>query len=157
MTSRLLAEDECGFALPIAIFALVVMAGLVAGSFFAGRLEQQTSRNTLFAGQAAEAAEAGLVEAFNALSPATLAALPVGGAPLKLGPMSFGVRFSVERQVSRLTSTLFLVQTLAARQDVDGSALAVRTLGSLLRLMPDPLGDSPSMTFLRQRSWVQLH
>lgn len=157
MIRALPPKDKRGIALPIAIFALVVMAALVAGSFFAGRLEQQSGRNTLFASQAAEAAEAGLVESFNALSSGTLAALPVGGAPVNLGSMSFGAGFRVERQVSRLTSTLFLLQTLAIRQDADGSALAVRTLGSLLRLVPDPLGGSPRVALLGQRSWVQLH
>src|SRR5687767_15728124 len=96
-------RDRRGIALAVAIFALVIMAALVAGSFFAGRLEQQSGRNTLFVGQAAEAAEAGLVEALGSLSSSTLVALPVGGVPLNLHAMSFAAGFRVERQVSRLT------------------------------------------------------
>jgi hypothetical protein len=149
-------NDEQGIALPIAIFALVVMAALVGGSFFAGRLEQQSGSNTLFVAQAAEAAEAGLVEALSAVSSSVLVALPLG-APLNLGAMSFSNGFRVERQVSRLTSTLFLVRSLAARQDASGFDLAVQTVGSLLHLVPDPLGGSPIVAPLRQRSWVQLH
>jgi hypothetical protein len=141
----------------VALFALVVMAALVAGSFFAGRLEQQSGRNTLFASQSAEAAEAGLVEAITTLSSSSLVALPVGGVPLDLGTTSFGAGFRVERQVSRLTSTLFLVRSLAARQDADGGDLAVRAVGSLLRLVPDSLGGAPRVAPLGQRSWVQLH
>jgi hypothetical protein len=150
-------EDRRGIALPVVIFALVIMAALVAGSFLAGRLEQQSGRNTLFAGQAAEAAEAGLVEALGAIPASSLVALPEGGVPLNLDPMSFAAGFRVERQVSRLTSTLFLVRSLAARLDASGGELAVRTVGLLLRLVPDSLGGSLTITPLGQRSWVQLH
>jgi hypothetical protein len=150
-------RDERGIALAVALFALVVMAALVAGSFFVGRLEQQSGRNTLFASQAAEAAEAGLAEALTTLSSSILVALPLGGVPLDLGSTSFGAGFRVERQVSRLTSTVFLVRVLAARQDARGGDLAVRAIGSLLRLVPDSLGTAPRVAFLSQRSWVQLH
>jgi hypothetical protein len=150
-------KDQRGIALAVAIFALVIMAALVAGSFFAGRLEQQSGRNTVFAGQAAEAAEAGLVEALGAISSSTLVALPVDGAPLNLGAMSFAAGFRVERQVSRLTSTLFLLRSFAARQDASGAELAVRAVGLLLRLVPDPLGGPPTVAPLAQRGWVQLH
>ena len=149
-------RDERGIALAIALFALVVMAALVAGSFFGGRLEQQSARNTLFWIQAAEAAEAGLVDALSTISSATLVALPVDGVPLSLGRMSLGTGFRVERQVSRLTSTLFLVRALAARQDAAGGDLALRSVGALIRLTPDPLGGSPRVVLLRRRSWVQL-
>ena len=47
-------SDERGIALAVAIFALVVIGALVAGTFYAGRLEQQTGRNTFTAAQAAE-------------------------------------------------------------------------------------------------------
>jgi hypothetical protein len=39
-------------ALVLSVFALVVIGALVAGSFFVGRLEHITGRNTLFASQA---------------------------------------------------------------------------------------------------------
>ena len=39
-------SDERGIALAVAVFALVVIGALVAGTFYAGRLEQQTGRNT---------------------------------------------------------------------------------------------------------------
>lgn len=150
-------EDRRGIALAVAIFALVIMTALVAGSFFAGRLEQESGRNTLFAGQAAEAAEAGLVEALGAISASSLVALPVGGVPLNLEAMTFAAGFRVERQVSRLTSTLFLVRSFAARLDASGADLAVRAVGLLLRLVPDPLEGPPTVAPLGQRSWVQLH
>ena len=46
-------SDERGIALAVAIFALVVIGALVAGAFYAGRIEQQTGRNTFTAAQVA--------------------------------------------------------------------------------------------------------
>ena len=60
-TSRI--SNERGMALAVAIFALVVIGALVAGTFFAGRLEQSSGQATVYASQAAEAAEAGLIDA----------------------------------------------------------------------------------------------
>jgi hypothetical protein len=156
MIGALRPKDDRGIALAIALFALVVMAALVGGSFFVGRLEQQSAGNTLYSGQAAEAAEAGLVDALSTISSGALVALPVGGVPLNLGLMSLGAGFRAERQVSRLTSTLFLVRVLAARQDAAGGDLAVRSVGALIRLAPDSLGGSPRVVPLNRRSWVQL-
>ena len=72
-------NDERGVALAMAIFALVIIGILVAGSFFAGRLEQQSGQNTLFAAQAAEAAEAGLSNALGTTQQRDDAqAIPIG-------------------------------------------------------------------------------
>jgi Tfp pilus assembly protein PilX len=68
-------SDERGIALAVAVFALVVIGALVAGTFFAGRLEQQTGSNTFMAAQAAEAAEAGLSDAIAGQTAATLLAV----------------------------------------------------------------------------------
>ena len=51
--------DERGMALAVAIFALVVIGALVAGAFYAGNLEQRTGRNSVYAAEAAQAAESG--------------------------------------------------------------------------------------------------
>ena len=42
-------SNERGIALAVAVFALVVIGALVAGAFFAGRLEQQTGQNSMLA------------------------------------------------------------------------------------------------------------
>jgi Tfp pilus assembly protein PilX len=70
-------SDERGIALAVAIFALVIIGALVAGTFYAARLEQLTGRNTFTAAQAAEAAEAGLKDAVATQTAAGLLALPV--------------------------------------------------------------------------------
>ncbi|CAN5739213.1 hypothetical protein BH24GEM1_BH24GEM1_07190 [soil metagenome] len=130
-------SDERGVALAVAIFALVVIGALIAGTFFAGRLEQQTGRNTLFVAQAAEAAEAGLSDAISSGSGATYAAMPLGGS-VDLADLTLSGHLSATRSVSRLTSSVYLIRALGNRTDAGGNVLATRSAGSLVRMaMPD--------------------
>jgi hypothetical protein len=132
-TQRL--NDERGMALAVALFALVVIGLLVSGTFFSGRLEQQSGQNTFYAGQAAEAAEAGISDAIGSATPTSLLALPVGGAAVDLGTVSLGGRVDVTKQLSRLTSSVFLIRTVGSRRNAAGTAMATRSAGSLLRLV----------------------
>jgi hypothetical protein len=149
--------DERGIALAVAIFVLVILGALVAANFFAGQLEQQSGRNILFARQAAEGAETGLQDAMVDLLPGTLAVLPAGGPPLDLGNRTLSPRVRIERQIVRLTSTLFLLRVRGTRQDAAGGPLAARALGTLVRLLPNPAGGTPSVVRLTQRGWAQLY
>ena len=155
--------DECGAALTVAMFALAVIGALVASSFFAGRLEQQSGQNTFWAGQAREAAEAGLTQAMADLDAADLNALAAGGVPLDLGITTIGERVLVRSQLSRLTSRVFLLRAQGQRQDADGATLATRSLAFLVQMAtPDSLGvigsDSlPALKRLAERSWIQLY
>lgn len=151
------SPNERGIALAVAIFALVVIGAIVAGNFFAGRLEQQSGQNTFFAGQAAEAAEAGLTNAIATTPAATLDALPVGGPPLDLGTITLGDGVSANRQVSRLTTSLFLIRALGTRQDASGSPLARRSLGLLVRVATDSSTGAPVVAPLAERGWLQLY
>ena len=63
-TPRTLATNERGIALMIALLAIIVIGALVSGTFYAGRMEMQSGRNALYTGQATEAAETGLTDAF---------------------------------------------------------------------------------------------
>ena len=83
-TSRV--SNERGMALAVAIFALVVIGALVAGTFFAGRLEQSSGQATVYAAQAAEAGEAGLSDAISGLNATTLGGMVVGAAPTPWAP-----------------------------------------------------------------------
>jgi Tfp pilus assembly protein PilX len=133
-------SDERGIALAVAVFALVVIGVLVAGTFFAGRLEQQTGRNAIYAAQAAEVAEAGLNEAVNSQTAAALLAMPVTDAdPANAtalttysSPSGYA---SATRSINRLTDNLFLVRSLGARTNAGGGQLATRSLGQLIRLV----------------------
>jgi hypothetical protein len=140
-------------ALGVAVFALALMGGLVAGNFMAGWVEQQSGRNTLFAVQAAEAAEAELREAAAIAPRGSLAALAPGGAAHSLGAVSFG-GITVQREVLRLTEKLFLIRTRASRLDAEGTPLATRSLGLLVKLPSDSAGEMMPLT---QRPWVQLY
>ena len=149
-------REERGMALAAAVFALAVIGGLVAGNFVAGLLEQQSGRNTLFGMQAAEAAEAELRAALELIPATSLSSIPVGGAPTLLDSVAFnGV--AVEGQVSRLTDRIFLVRARASRIDGDGSALAARSLGLLITLTVDAVGQVAGVAPLTQRSWIQLY
>ena len=142
-------------ALAVAVFALAVIGGLVAGNFVAGLLEQQSGRNTLFVMQADEAAEAELRAALELIPATSLSSIPVGGAPIPVDSVSFnGV--AVERQVSRLTDRIFLVRARASRIDGDGSTLATRSLGLLITLTVDAAGKV-GVAPLARRSWIQLY
>ena len=117
----------------MAVFALVVIGALVAGTFFAGRLEQRTGLNSMFAEQSFELAEAGATDVLATWAPATFNGLPPGAdttlPPVTLAPMQVYVP-----TVTRLTPNLFFVRANGQRLDADGSILAERTIGLLARL-----------------------
>ena len=132
-------KDERGMALAVALFAMVVIGTLVAGTFFSGRQEQQSGQNTLFAGQAAEAAEAGISDAIGTLTPTSLLSLVAGGAAANLGTVSLGSGVDASRELSRLTGSLFLIRSVGNRRNAGGTALATRSAGSLIRLVTPKL------------------
>lgn len=153
--SRGSRADERGIALALALFAMVVVGGLVGSSFFAARLEQHSGQNTIFVAQVREAAELGLSEAMASLTAAALGTQQVGEAPMKLDTIRLENGLSVSPEVTRLTSTLFLVRARAVRQAAAGRLLASRSLGLLVRLPPAPAPeDGPQMV---ERGWVQLY
>ena len=141
-------NDERGVALAMAIFALVIIGILVAGSFFAGRLEQQSGQNTLFAAQAAEAAEYGLSDALGTTynSASTLQAIPIGqssaGATVNLAS---GISYT--QSVDRLTDGLFLYRSVGNRQSA-GATVATRSVGTLVRLLSANISVNAGLTAL---------
>ncbi len=132
--------SERGMALALAIFALVVIGALVAGAFLAGHLEQRTGRSTLYAAQAADAAEAGAAETLAAWDATTLNALTPGDTAV-FPPVPLGGRTSYRPAVTRLNGQLFLIQSLGTRANAEGGMLARRTVGIVARLVS--LGSGP--------------
>jgi hypothetical protein len=152
-------KGERGFALAVAVFALAIIAALVASIFFAGRLEQQSGRSSVYAGQAREAAEAGLAEALGSIPSATLEVLPLG-ASLDLGTASVVGGVITRTQVTRLTSRLFLIRAQGERQSTEGAALATRSLGLLVQVeaaAAAPAGEPGGLVRVAERGWVQLY
>jgi hypothetical protein len=129
-TSRL--TDERGMALAVAIFALIVIGALVAGAFFAGHLEQRTGRNTLYAAEAADAAEIGVSKVLSDWDQFNLNNLAVG-VPTSIGTTTNG-RIRYTQDVRRLNNDLFLVQSLGSRLDASGNKLAQRSVAMVARL-----------------------
>ena len=149
-------KDRRGMALALALFALVIVGALVAATFFVGRLEQQSGQNTLFAFQAAEAAEAAVSDAIASLTEPALQAVPLGST-LALPEIALGDRAIGRRVIIRLTGSLFLIRATGRRLDAAGSELAVRVLGSLVKLVPDSISGSNVVRRVRERSWMQLY
>ena len=146
--------DRRGIALPLALFVLIAVGALVGGTFFLGRLEQDSGRNILFAAQAREAAEAGVSEALATLDAATLEATGIGAPPVLLGSLVFNAGVSATSDIQRLTGTLFLVRSEGRRQATGGIVLASRSLGALVQLMPaggaEPVNLEPRVV---ERGW----
>jgi hypothetical protein len=149
--------NERGIALAVAVFALIVIGGLVAGSFLPGVLEQQSGRNTVYIAQASEAAETELRVVGSLVPAGILAGLPVGGASFGVDSISIAPGTTVVRQISRITGTLYLIRSRGTRRDADGRPLATRTVGLLTRLAIDSVSRLDSLVPLGQRAWVQLY
>jgi hypothetical protein len=140
--------DQRGVALPMAIFALVVIGLLVAGTFFASRLEQQSGQNTLFASQAAEAAEAGLSDALGSSysTAASLQAIPVGNnSGWTTVSLASGIAYT--ESVDRLTSSVYLYRSVGSRQSA-GATVATRSVGLLVRLVSMNIAVNAGLTAL---------
>ena len=128
--------DERGMALAVAIFALVVIGALVAGAIITGRLEQRTGRNTLYATEAAQAAEAGATAVMADWDQFNLNNLPKN-VPTTLTKTTWGqasMYASYTPTVTKLNDELFLVQSLGTRSTGGGQVLSQRVVATLARL-----------------------
>jgi hypothetical protein len=130
-------SDERGVALAVAVFALVVIGALVAGTFFAGQLEEQSGRNTMYAAQAAEAAEAAFNDALGVATGESFEAMTVAGGSRVLSNVSMGGGYtSGSASVTRLSDAgnIYLIRALGNRVDAQGNSVASQSIGSLVRL-----------------------
>jgi Tfp pilus assembly protein PilX len=127
MSSVSSVRNERGMALLVAIVALVVIGGIVAGTAFISMVEQRTSTNTTASAQAFQAAEAGLQEAI-ANWQTSWNTMAVGGMTAAPRVNSYGGSYA-DRTVARLNDNLFLVMSQGAK----GSA--TQSLGAVLRLL----------------------
>lgn len=138
-------RDERGIALVIAVLALVIIGALVAGTFFAGRLEQRGGTNSVHAAQAFEAAEAGLGTTLANWDPAALNGRPIGvDTVLPAGTLGGGNMFTAT--VTRLNPTMFYLRSEGQRRGIGGDTLARRMVGLLARLDPARIDTSAALT-----------
>ena len=134
-----------GFALAASLFALVLMAALIAGVFFAARQEMRLGENVQSAERAFDAAEAGLHSALARWDPGAYDGLPAGGSAGFSGALPLGTG-SFSGSVLRLNRRLFLVQSTG--QDPGG--VSRRTLAGLVRLVPAPLAFGAAISVTGQ-------
>lgn len=152
MTNRPDLRSERGVALVLAVFSLVVIGALVAGAFFVGRVEQLSGNNTVWAGQAAEAADAGLSHAQATIDAATYQALPVWtpAAPTELALATRTVAgmpgMVFTDSIRRLTNALFVVRSTGRRVSPSGAVLAEQSLGMLVRMAQPTIGVNAAVT-----------
>jgi hypothetical protein len=145
--------DRRGMVLPLTLLALVVIAAVVACAFASAYLEQRIGRNTLYAAQAAGAAEAGAAAVIGAweenglslLAPGESTVLPGEALPGSSAYTSF---------VRRLNGQLFLLEVEGIRADAGGGPLARRRIGVVLRSMDSVAAGLPPVSPLAQRAWI---
>lgn len=147
-----LRGDEQGMALILAVFGLVVIGALVAGSFFVSRVEQVSGYNTVWATQAGEAAEAGLGYALAVVDPTTYEAMPVWdpASPNEYVTSGSGIpgmsTVVYTDSVRRLNNTVFLVRSTGRRVSAGGQVLASQTLAQFVRLAKPTVGVNAAVT-----------
>jgi len=137
-------DSERGVALVVAIFAIVIIGMLVAGVFYASYLEQRTGENTLYAQQAFEAAETGMVDVLSNWNQSVYGAFPVD-TPQALTAVTAG-RTRYVPMITRLNSTLYMVSARGEQLDPGGAVLARRMLGTLARLSPTVVDVQAAVT-----------
>jgi hypothetical protein len=137
-----LARGERGIALPIAIFALVVIGALVAGAFFAGNQEQRLAQNAKRVTQSFGVAEFGLAEVVRNWDPVAINQIPsypVDSAPIARTTTPGGSG-SYNGYVYKLNNNLFLADitgsdTASLTNRIAGGGARQR-LGLLTRIRP---------------------
>jgi hypothetical protein len=139
-------------ALPLALLALVVIAAVVAGGFTAAHLEQRIGRNTLYAVQAAGAAEAGAAAVVAGWEGHGLGLLAAGDSAV-LPAVPLPGRAAYSPTVVRLNGELFLVRVAGIRSDADGGSLARREVRLLVRVADGAIPGAPPVWPLRNRAW----
>jgi hypothetical protein len=137
------ARHPRGVALPAAIFALVIIAALVTGGFFAARQEMRIGLNSRSSLSAFAAAEAGVNATIANWQSGTWNALAIGDSGMVSGSLGSGVVASTYTgSVRRLNTQLFLVRVTGQ----DRAGASQRTLAALTRLQPIPMSFRAALT-----------
>ncbi len=139
--------DERGVALLLALFALVVVGAIAAGSFWGASMERKLGENVAATVQAFSAAEAGVDAVLGSWIPASYDTLPVGGA-LALGTTYLGSGVYYTDSLVRLNGSLFLIRSIGERRTMAGSLLARSSVGRLVRLNRPAIALNAAVTTL---------
>lgn len=138
-------SNERGFALPVAVFALVIIGILVSNGFFIARQEGRVGIATRNAGLALYLAEQGMDDAIASWSPATVAALPNWGSSTET--LTYGALGVVEVEITKMTNYYFFVDATATI--TEGGAIlsgATHRVGQVVRVMNVDIDPAAALT-----------
>ncbi len=128
-----IANRRDGFALPVALLAIMVIGALVTGGFYASSQQSRISTSTDLGNQAFYVAEYGLEEVIGTWGNDNLTAVDTaatfGAVSVSSGGSNLG---SYEVTVRRVGAQLYLVMSTGTVQA--GPRTATREVGSLLRV-----------------------
>lgn len=146
MTRIFQPSDERGMALPMAVFALVVIGALVAGIFFTGRIEQRTGTNGAITAQAFETAEAGVAME---LANWNYNGMAVGDT-IEVTRTALGGKSAYQATVEKLSPTTFILQVqgeqFSSTTLTDENLLSTRNVARLLKLSPVEMKIQAALT-----------
>jgi hypothetical protein len=136
-------RSERGIALAVALFALMVVGGLVAAAFFVGVQEQRVGRNTMKLDQAFAAADGGAEQVISGWSPTTYNQMVVGdsidavsGTTVSGGALARATLANnagwYRGSIKRINTELFIVRIEGFSPD----ASARQQVGVVVRLSP---------------------
>jgi hypothetical protein len=131
MRSLHTVDKERGIALAVAIFALVVIGALVAGSFFFGMQERRVGRNSIRLQQAFAAAEEGANLQVANWDTRVLNYITIGDSVPFAGTVATSGGW-YRGSVRRLNNALYLVRS----EGFDRDSLSRQQVGLLVRLRP---------------------
>jgi hypothetical protein len=140
MGGRRAGRGERGIALAAAVFAMVALAALVAGLWFAALQEYKIGANVVSERRAFDAAEAGLDATLAGWNARLLDRLAVGDTAPLAGAVAGGAA-TYSGAVRRLGPWLFLVRVTG----VDPRASSGRTLEIVVRLVPQRLDERAAL------------
>jgi hypothetical protein len=138
------ARRRCGFALPLAILALIVLALLVALLLDGAVQQLRGSRGDVALARAQGAAESALADFLSAPVDSAFAVLPRGGVrPSLLIDSGDTVRVSVQALGGGLLRVVTTARTWSLGVRADAGTFA------LLRILTDSLAAPPALRFRR--------
>ena len=136
MTRTRTTRNERGMALPVALFALVVIGALVAGIFFTARIEIRSGENAMSGARAMEAAQAGLQ--MGAPQVLTVAGNLAVGATTAIAKTQLGTTGSYYTDsVTKLNKFMYLLRSYGT-YEINGNVTSTRVVAMLVkRYMPE--------------------
>ena len=139
-------HDKKGFALPVAMFALVLVGVIAVGSFYMTLQEGRVSVAGEHAGIALNLAEAGITEVLAAWETDSFPDLPAWTPVTAVDTTTEGI-WAVD--ITRITDHLFFLQS-TSQVSLGGAVLsgATRTLGTMVRIST-PQMDPPAALLTR--------